>query len=610
MLFSISFGVELSALLVSIGLGLYLVTRSPHRPEAWLAALTSWSMGGLFLNMLFALSPPPLSGWMVGFLLFWPKGIFVQDPNAWLQGWSSTLSPVFWFHGTMLMNSEPVKRWQRIFIIFAYSLAVVGMTIQSLLPESYNTIQGDPLFINALKASPIYGYSLGILVLFCCLSIWNLILAARSEPRYMPMEQLIILSAATILAGLTGPVGLMAAFLKFSVPMYAIALLICSGLLVTGFGVARYSALMENRVFQWDIFYMFFSIGLITALYMGMSWELSRQEPFPLYYYVFIGVLAIITHSFIDTARQNIDNKLFQHEKRLLREKLHIPDSQTTADHSQELNQLLDNICRMIKPEYAVLLVLKDEKFIQTAAYRWESVTISLPAGPFFTDDFKVLQPGKLPDPLVKAAYLFPLFYNDKQIGALLIGYAEHGLGYSPVEIDGLQEFSDYLGLWLGRELTQQTSQPGLTNQNFPLNRLFSNLQNEISVQVVETGLRNLNNYSRLADLPLAGIDLVRLRTGSNPTHIETGRAIHEVLHEAVELLRPAVSGEVRPNNGVSQRELYPYIILHDAYVNCLPNRKIMDQLYISEGTFNRIRRSAIRSLTYLLIEMESKVPA
>jgi hypothetical protein len=57
----------------------------------------------------------------------------------------------------------------------------------------------------------------------------------------------------------------------------------------------------------------------------------------------------------------------------------------------------------------------------------------------------------------------------------------------------------------------------------------------------------------------------------------------------------------------VPRREWYPYIILRDAYVNCLPNREIMDRLYISEGTFNRTRRSAIRSLTRQLIEEEAK---
>jgi DNA-binding CsgD family transcriptional regulator len=43
--------------------------------------------------------------------------------------------------------------------------------------------------------------------------------------------------------------------------------------------------------------------------------------------------------------------------------------------------------------------------------------------------------------------------------------------------------------------------------------------------------------------------------------------------------------------------------VLHDAYVEGVPNREIMARLYISEGTFNRTRRNAIRGLARLLAE-------
>ena len=52
-------------------------------------------------------------------------------------------------------------------------------------------------------------------------------------------------------------------------------------------------------------------------------------------------------------------------------------------------------------------------------------------------------------------------------------------------------------------------------------------------------------------------------------------------------------------------REWYAYLILRDAYVEERPNREIMLRLFISEGTFNRTRRSAIRSLARDLGEME-----
>jgi DNA-directed RNA polymerase specialized sigma24 family protein len=45
--------------------------------------------------------------------------------------------------------------------------------------------------------------------------------------------------------------------------------------------------------------------------------------------------------------------------------------------------------------------------------------------------------------------------------------------------------------------------------------------------------------------------------------------------------------------------------VLYDAYLLGEPNREIMSKLYISEGTFNRTRRRAIRALAKALLEME-----
>ena len=85
-------------------------------------------------------------------------------------------------------------------------------------------------------------------------------------------------------------------------------------------------------------------------------------------------------------------------------------------------------------------------------------------------------------------------------------------------------------------------------------------------------------------------------------THIERGKAVQEVLIKAIEKLRP-LSPILRDP---PPREWYPYLILYDAYLEEIPNRDIMSKLYISEGTFNRTRRAAIRSVARALGEMEA----
>jgi GAF domain-containing protein len=296
----------------------------------------------------------------------------------------------------------------------------------------------------------------------------------------------------------------------------------------------------------------------------------------------------------------------FQHEKRLLRERLRGLTGQAEADLHRDLSRLLESICEPIQASYAILLVRQDELYEQAAAYHWRQAELNLPAAILAADDFKQLQPDELPEPVAKAALLIPIYLGDQQIGALLLGSAEHGLAYSPVELDGLQEFGDYLGGWLGHFILPRNEQAEQLKQEFqPEPELFSSSPAKISTRTVELGLRNLHDYAKLAELPLAEIDLAHQRSGSNPSHIETGKAVQRLLCEAVEQLRPP-GEEEKHINRAPRRDWYPYIILRDAYVDRLPNRQIMDRLYISEGTFLRIRRSGIRSLTRLLIEMKS----
>jgi hypothetical protein len=55
-------------------------------------------------------------------------------------------------------------------------------------------------------------------------------------------------------------------------------------------------------------------------------------------------------------------------------------------------------------------------------------------------------------------------------------------------------------------------------------------------------------------------------------------------------------------------REWHAYTILHEAYVEDVPNRDIMAKLYVSEGTFNRPRRKALHAVARAMLE--AKRPA
>ena len=86
-------------------------------------------------------------------------------------------------------------------------------------------------------------------------------------------------------------------------------------------------------------------------------------------------------------------------------------------------------------------------------------------------------------------------------------------------------------------------------------------------------------------------------------THIDRGKALSQVLVQAMQKLRPE-GPEPKPHV-VPTREWHQFLILHLAYVSGEPNRDIMSRLYIGEGTFNRTRRRALRGLAKAVQEMD-----
>jgi hypothetical protein len=86
---------------------------------------------------------------------------------------------------------------------------------------------------------------------------------------------------------------------------------------------------------------------------------------------------------------------------------------------------------------------------------------------------------------------------------------------------------------------------------------------------------------------------------------LDQGKALHSLLIYAIEQLRPA--GAEPSSTVVPTREWHNYLILHDSYVKDELTRDIMARLYIGEGTYNRTRRRALRSVGKMIQEMEQQ---
>ncbi len=608
LLYQITFAINFLALIASLWLGMYLVTRNPRAPTAWLTALTLWSLGGLFINILLALNPPPVPAFRFSGLRFlfpfWPSTGFTQGASAWLQGWSVVPSIAFWHHATLLMRPGKMNAWRWSRVIFAYLVAIAAIEVQTFTQILFSVEGGDPLYLNSLRAGPLYSVFGIVLIGLTIMSIINLARSAYIAPTEIVRRQLMTLVTATVFTGLIGPVSLVSSGLDlFPMPMVVMSAVLVVFVGMVGYGVARYSALVEKRTIDRDFFYNLIGISVITGVYTLASWLMVIAYEAPKVIVIFIPLLGVFMHTSLNAASIFLDWFFYRGETRRLRSNLH--GLRRLAGESENMKvllaQILDALCGPIKATYGLILTNENGIARQVADYRWKRPRLELPSSLLAADDFLHLDPNHFPTPLEDVALLVPLYIESEQIGALLLGRPTNGIQYAHADVERLLYPSDQIAeaLFLNRQNAEHIEKIATLANDPPAmpTREFS-----IPVNTVENALRNLFDYVYLADTPIAEMELVRQRmAGEKKTHLERGKTVQAIMLEALEQMRPV--GDV-PRDP-PPREWYPYVILHDAYVNEKQNRDVMSRLYISEGTFNRTRRAAISSLARALVEME-----
>jgi hypothetical protein len=358
---------------------------------------------------------------------------------------------------------------------------------------------------------------------------------------------------------------------------------------------------MEGRTIHKDFFYNLVMVVLIVVIYIPVCWFLAKGSRTPFLIIILIPVLAVFTHALVNPAYRLIDRLLLHRETIQLRSNLHhLARLAFEADSFMiNLQNALEVICKSIHATFAVVLIHDPQKVESIASFRFQRELIPLGWKSFQVDDITHLDQGSLPEPLEEAALLIPLYQDNEQFGALVLGRPENGLRFAEEDIEKIINPVDLIGeaiLFNRLHKTQIAQAAELARIQSPVR------EGLIPVATMENVLRNLYDFAILADCPLAGLSLVQSRlTHKQVTHLERGKAVYEVTLEAIHKLAP---GEMVPRTQPA-REWYPYLILHEAYINGISNRDIMMKLYISEGTFNRTRRSAIRSVARALGEME-----
>ncbi len=503
------------------------------------------------------------------------------------------------------MRPGRLSAWRWVRILSAYALALAAIVLQASTPFLFPVAGGDPLYLNTLQAGPFYPVFAAGLLIFSAASLINLLRSAHETPFNMPRKQLNTLAAATLVAGLTGPVSIAGSALGLSVPMLGISVPLGLAVWMIGYGVARYSALMEGRTLLRDFTYNALAVGLVMLFYLLVISLLAAAYAIPAILTILVVTLAIFTHALISLARAALDTVFYRGRTRALRANLRNL-SRLAAEQDELADRLglaFDSVCASVRATYGVVLVFDSEEIQILAAYRSRERSTSLVLKDLLADDVVHLEPGQLEAPFDEAALLIPLYVEEDQLGALLLGRPENGIRYSLADLERLLEPGDRLAIAIRDHQREQ----GFIEQ---LTRLTQDLQPQkqaaipqVTVKAVEDALRNLSDFAHLGDSLLADLRLVRSHLPKGGvTHLDRGKAVYTTLTMALEKLQP--DGEMASNP--PPREWYPFLILHQAYMEDIANRDIMSYLYISEGTFSRTRRAAIRSVARALEEMEA----
>ncbi len=606
MLYTFTVVVNLTALAVAVWLGIYIVTRSPRSQIAWLAGLALGSIGGFFLNVLLALNPPPSPAlmplWVRPLLWFWPAGAFNGGWGNWLQGWQITPAVMIWHHVTLLIRTGRMNRWRWTRVVIGYVIAIAAIIGQRYTGLVFTTTSGDPLYLTTLVPGPLYPLYMLALLIFTGLSLINLIRSARAAPTVVQRKQLNLMVAATVIAGLAGPISFISYRLDFLLPRVTVTLLLGAAVFMIGYGVARYSALIEGRVIGRDFLYNGLVILLIATVYMFVVWSSVVIYGVPVVALTIVVILAVLTHSLVDVGRRLFDFIFYNRETRELRAQLrHLAQRAYKAESfAENLSSALETLCRFVHATYGLIILFREEGLQLAASHGWRHLVPALHQNDLTCDDVVQLSPGRFAAPLEEATLLIPLYAGEVQQGVLLLGPPENALAYAKSDVERLLEAGDRIADLI-RDAHRESEHLAQLTQLVQRTPSRLSLDSEIPVRSVEEALRNLYDYAYLSDCALAKLKRVQVASSGN-THLDRGKLVYQAVLDAMEKLRPP--GDL-PREPVP-RQWYPYLILHNAYLENQPNNEIMMRLYISEGTFNRTRRAAIRALARTLSEMES----
>jgi hypothetical protein len=501
-----------------------------------------------------------------------------------------------WHNITLHLLPMEIQKRRRFWAVGIYIFAFAAILLLLSTRNAFVSEQGNMLYVARMGIGlPYILYGAFEIIALADLH-YNLLAYDRvglsSQGRYF------LFASFFALAGVI--YGIIALAISSPQPRFIQDLMIFGGVFMIGISVARHQTLIERRTTLQD-----FPVTSLTILIFALAYAMaSLRLGLPLQLAGLIVAFVVLTHALYDLVREFLERLRIRDES-TLRKQLRQLENNISSENMLHLRlqEGLDLLCNTLNASGGFIAVKRGDEFVVTATRRSVQLGRVFSSSNLSYEDVSIMKNELLPN-IVSFA---PTFDGQTQIAVVGLGKPNNKMEYSYGDLDLLSEMADHIGTivslsnlqpQLSRIITQSEINQSEANvvAGEMLEAIGTNPDQEF-IKIVEEGLRHLSDYIVLGQSLLA--DKLDIQAVS---HVERGRELQKIIIDSIELLRPA---EKRPPEPLP-RVWYNHAVLHDAYVEGVPNREIMARLYISEGTFNRTRRNAIRGLARLLIETSS----
>jgi hypothetical protein len=634
--------INLVGLAVCLCLGFYVVTRTPGSRVSWLTALTLWSLACFYLHNTMAIHVPGsgILPWLrpavmlalpLGFhlILLLPPGRepsrldFFLPPLRLPDSIQQGLGPV----------SLPVRRSVA---PLAYGLSLALATGGAFpfpmgLPSEWTA--GPIILLSDQVGGPLHPLSMAFLLLLSSLAAIHLWQRRSLAPGLGRRRQYTPPFVAVLLTTLGGVYLGLGITLQLRIPSFPGDVALGAAAVIVGYTVARHNARVEGIVINRDLLYIALVVGSFTVFYVVIAQILYVGghifSPLTLILIILVAISSLMLY---DGLRTTVDRLFYREQFRQLRANLRALAREAGIGQAlpERLQSPLSAVCHTLHIRNGFIALRQEDVYLCQATEQAAPLEQTFTAADLSADEITELpRPGA--ETLEGMALLVPLYSGGDQIGALVLGSKEAGELYSEEDLLLLDELADQLASVIQATRLQEESAQEINEMVAKFREREHALQRQMQqmlaerveehppilegvdekewVAQVEDALRQLHDYPYLGEHPLAQLQMVDWQLQGQGedlvTHIDRGKALSHILVQALNKLRPE---EVEPTPlAIPPQEWHQFVILRDAYVLGELNRDIMSKLYISEGTFNRTRRRAVRAVARALQEMEQE---